>query len=605
LHLFKELQRRNVVRVTIGYVISCWLLAQVADLVLENIGAPAWVMQAILLVFALGFPVVVFFSWAYEVTPEGIKRESEVDRTQSITHITGNKLDRAIVAVLVVALAYFVYDKFIVSAEREAAFVEAATQAVTEQAAAEQEVAAETDKSIAVLPFVNMSNDANNEYFSDGLSEELLNLLAKIPELRVAARTSSFALRGKELQISEVGEILKVAHILEGSVRKAGDQVRITAQLVNTDDGYHLWSETYDRKLDNIFAIQEEIAAAVVEQLKIKLLGDAPKVQKTNPEALALYLQARHLGRLFTAENFEQSNALLKRALAIDPEYAAAWGGLASNYTNQAQNGLRPSEEGHRLAREAIEKALSINPDYAPAYALLGRMARSSDLSTAARHYQHALELNPTNIDMIREAATMLHHLGRQDEALALGEYVAERDPVNSLVHNNLGLGYLWAGYPDQAIAAFQTVLRLSPNRIGGHYGIGASLLIKGEAQAALEEFRLEKDEEYRTKGMALAFYALGRQEESASALAELIERWGEEWPSEVAHVYAWMGDADAAFLWLDKAIEQSEGGIEEQFMWPFYAPIHDEPRWAEFRERVGSSPAQLDAIKFEVKLPD
>ena len=226
--ILKELQRRNVFRVALGYIVSSWLIAQLADLVLENIGAPGWVMQTILLLLALGFPVAVFFSWAYEVTPEGIKRESEIDRSQSITHITGRKLDRAIVAALAIALAYFAYDKFVLGPERVAELVEGMQQAGTEPAKSEPAATAEQDNSIAVLPFVNMSDDQTNEFFSEGISEELLNLLASMPELRVIARTSSFSFKGKDAKIADIARELNVAYVLEGSVRKFGNNVRIT-----------------------------------------------------------------------------------------------------------------------------------------------------------------------------------------------------------------------------------------------------------------------------------------------------------------------------------------------------------------------------------------
>jgi TolB-like protein len=285
--LINELKRRNVFRVAVGYVISSWLLAQVADLVLENIGAPDWVMQTIMLVLALGFPVVVFFSWAYEVTPEGIKRESEIDRTQSITHATARKLDRAITVVLLVALTYFAYDKFVVSPAREAVLVEATKQAVTEKIVTKQEKSKHSGKSVAVLPFVNMSEDSGNEYFADGLSEELLNMLVKIPELRVAARTSSFSFKDKDLTISEIAHELNVSHVLEGSVRKSGNKVRITAQLIKADDGFHLWSENFDRNLDDIFVVQDEIASKVTRALEVTLLGKSQADRAINPEAYA------------------------------------------------------------------------------------------------------------------------------------------------------------------------------------------------------------------------------------------------------------------------------------------------------------------------------
>ena len=260
--------------------------------------------------------------------------------------------------------------------------------------------------SIAVLPFVNMSDDASNEYFSDGISEELLNRLSKIAKLRVTSRSSAFSFKGRNLGIPEIAKRLNVAHVLEGSVRKAGNRVRITAQMVETATDTHLWSETYDRTLEDIFAIQDEVAADVVAQLKVSLLGEARKVRKIDPEAYARYLQGRQSRRQWTAESFERAIELYQQALALDPGYAAAWEELGSTYVNQAQLALRPMDEGFRLAREATNKALALDPEFAPAHAGLGWIAaqHDGDLATAARHFERALELEPANPDRARRA---------------------------------------------------------------------------------------------------------------------------------------------------------------------------------------------------------
>ena len=464
--------------------------------------------------------------------------------------------------------------------------------------------------SIAVLAFVNMSDDASNEYFSDGIAEELLNLLAKIPELKVISRSSAFSYKGKDIKLAQVAEELNVAHILEGSVRKAGNQVRITAQLIEAGSDTHLWSDTYDRTLDDIFAIQDEIAATVVKQLKVTLLGEVPKVQETNPEAYALYLQGRHSASQATPEGMENAIELLQQALAIDTAYATAWSGLSSIYINQVGSGLRPFDEGFALAREAADRALSIDPNHAWAHAGLGYVAMSydNDLAAAARHFERALALEPCNQNIIGSAAGLIALLGRLDQAIALDEYVSARNPGDPIGHYNLGTHNFLAGRWDEAITSYRTLLRLSPGVIGVHEKIGAALLMKGEAEAALEAFAQEQEEEYRVKGTALALYTLDRQEEYEAALAELIERWGEQWPSEVAQVYAWTGDGDAAFRWLDKALAQNEEGLNQQFLWSYYTPIHDDPRWEVFLERTGTSPAQrakLDAIEFNVTLPE
>jgi TolB-like protein/Tfp pilus assembly protein PilF len=269
------------------------------------------------------------------------------------------------------------------------------------------------EKSIAVLPFVDMSAGKDQEYFSDGISEELLNLLAKIPQLQVTARTSSFAFKGKEVAIPEIARTLHVANVLEGSVRKAGNSVRITAQLIKAGTDTHLWSQTYDRKLDDIFAIQDEIAADVVKQLKVTLLSAAPKARTTDPEAYALYLQAVQLGRPFTAEAFQQSDALYRKVLAIDPRYAPAWYGLARNFGSETSQGLLPNKEGYAQAREAAVKALTIDPDYAPAHAQLGWIAMygDNDLAGAALHLERALAIDPAVLSVLATSATLLQSL--------------------------------------------------------------------------------------------------------------------------------------------------------------------------------------------------
>jgi len=404
--LFAELRRRNVMRVAIAYVAVSWLVMQAGTLIFQTLELPSAVSKALLALLAIGFIPTLAFSWIYELTPEGLKRESEIDRDKSITHLTGRKLDYLVIGVMAAVIGLLLLDRFVLlprQAARAAASVApgapaspAAAQPATEPAPAQA--------SIAVLPFVNMSDEKSNEFFSDGISEELLNLLAKIPQLQVTARTSSFAFKGKEIGITEVARQLHVAHVLEGSVRKSGNAVRITAQLINAATDTHLWSQTYDRKLDDIFAIQDDIAADVVKQLKVTLLGAAPKARSTDPEAYALYLQAVQLGRQNTEEAFKQSDELFRKALAIDPRYAPAWADLSGTLANEAGQGLLPSKEGFAQAREAATKAVAIDPEYAPAHARLGRIAMygDNDLAGAAQHLQRALALDPMDLDVLR-----------------------------------------------------------------------------------------------------------------------------------------------------------------------------------------------------------
>jgi TolB-like protein/Tfp pilus assembly protein PilF/class 3 adenylate cyclase len=463
------------------------------------------------------------------------------------------------------------------------------------------------EKSIAVLPFVNMSEDKANEYFSDGISEELLNLLAKIPQLQVTARTSSFSFKGKDTAIPEIARALHVAYVLEGSVRKAGNSVRITAQLIKAGTDTHLWSQTYDRKLDDIFAVQDEIAADVVKQLKVTLLGAAPKARTTDPEAYALYLQAVQLGRQFTAEAFQQSDALYRKVLAIDPRYAPAWVGLARNFTNETGQGLLPNKEGYAQAREAVTKALAIDPEYAPAHTQLGWIAMygDNDLDAAAQHFKHALALDPADPDVLRTSATLLGSLGRLDEALALDEAVVRRDPVNVTALFNLGLHQRWASRFDAAIASFRSVLSLSPGRGGAHFNLGVALLLKGDAQRALAEIEQETSEAWKMLGLPMAYYALGRKAESDAALAVVIRKYEKDAAYNIACVYAYRGEADKALEWLGKELEYTgPGGLAEIVAENLFDTIHGDPRWLPFLRKVGKAPEQLAKIEFKVPQP-
>ena len=298
-----ELRRRNVLRVAAAYLVAAWLLVQVAATLLPLFGFGEGAVLPVVVLLAVGFVPALVFSWAFEITPEGLKRERDVDRERSIVAHTGRKIDRIIMVVLSLALGYFVFDRFVLSPSREAAGVQSARQ----EGRSEALVESYGDRSIAVLPFVDMSPGHDQEYLSDGIAEELLNLLAKIPELRVISRSSAFSFKDRNLKIPKIARQLNVAHILEGSVRRDGNRVRITAQLIDARSDTHLWSETYDRTMGDIFAVQDEVAAAVVEQLKLKLLGATPTARVVNPEAYALEMKARFLGREGSNATLEQS----------------------------------------------------------------------------------------------------------------------------------------------------------------------------------------------------------------------------------------------------------------------------------------------------------
>ena len=583
--LFNELKRRNVFRVGIAYVVLAWLVMQVADVILNNIVAPAWVFHVLLLFVAVGFPFAVFFAWAFELTPDGLKREHEVDRSLSITPYTGKKLDRMIIVVLVLALGYFAYDKFIYSPSRDAALLEAKARA-----AAGQEATSGFDRSIAVLPFINMSDDADNEYFSDGLSEELLNLLAKIPELKVASRSSSFQFKGEKIDVKEAAQKLNVAHVLEGSVRKSGKQIRITAQLIKADDGYHLWSETYDRSLDNIFAIQDEISAAVVAALKVELLGEVPKAEVVNAEAYTLFLKARYLYSKWGKENFESAIEAFRQALIIEPEYADAWASLSVAYLTQTTSGYRPRDEGLALARDAVDRALSYNPGLAAAWARLSLIQSRFewDWAAAEASLQKALDLAPNDYRVLSAAGSLSGTLDRLDDALAYYRQILDKEPLELISLYNVAEVLLKQGRLDESEAAFRRLLELNPDDWGTHTQLAIILLMKGDSQEAWRELDLEVDPLQQEFGRILALSSLDRKDEAAEKLDAYIEK-NQSWAAfPIAGVYAWQGDVDKAISWLERAIEQRDSSMTDILTEPLLTSLRDDPRWMGLLEQMG-----------------
>jgi TolB-like protein len=447
--LFNELKRRNVFRVAIAYAITTWLLLQIADVVLNNIEAPDWVFKTIMLLVLLGFPIALIFAWAFEMTPEGIKKEKDVDRSQSITPATGRKLDRVIIAAMALALIYFSYDKFIAEPPEQSS---AGTR--SDQTAAPPGAEA-AERSIAVLPFVNMSSDPEQEFFSDGISEELLNVLAQIPDLRVAARTSSFQFKGLNQDIAKIAETLNVAHILEGSVRKSGTTLRITAQLIKADDGYHIWSNSYDREIDDIFAVQDEIAQAITEALKVKLALDSavgestqPTVIKaTNTAAYEAYLRGRQLIHRRGREALEDAVRSLELSLRLDNDFAPAHAQLAIATALLMESpesyGTLTQEEVLRKANPHQDRAQELEPNLAEANARRALLALDTyELDFAIQQADLALAINPSYTDALNWKYLAVASLGRYEEQEAAMLKMLEIDPMTIIGRMNY-IGWL------------------------------------------------------------------------------------------------------------------------------------------------------------------
>ena len=600
--LFHELKRRNVFRVAIAYLAGAWLVTEVAGTLFPAFGVPDWAFRFLVILFALGFVPALIVSWAYELTPDGLKPEKDVVRDESITHLTARQLDKVTIGLVVIAVTFILVDRIWLSPgfSTQAELPLEPGPGPGPETESLTSVDEYPPNSIAVLPFVNMSGDANNEYFSDGISEELLNLLSGIPELRVIARTSSFFYKDKDTRIEEIARDLKVRHVLEGSVRKSGDRVRVSAQLIETASGTHLWSESYDRTLDDIFAIQDEIAGEVVEAMEVVLLGEAaPEVKATDAEAYALYLQCRHFGA-GDLEKLRRAEQYCRQALEIDPNYAPAWANLGTIYTNLAINGYVDFQEGYSKKLEFTQRALELDPDLAYARGGLGwhAMMYERDLEAAAEHYRVALQLAPNDARILSGAAVFAETLGRFDRAIELAERALKVNPLGWVTYKNTAIVRCWNGQFDMANEWFDKALELNPSDLGDPWRAKCYLLQGKPDEALAEADKIDLDVR-RLWILPMAYYDLGQLEAAEEALEALIESHAHEAASFIAENYAWRGEIDQAFEWLERA------KTEKQYMWgslvfdPAFRNLHMDPRWADFRARDGRSEEQIRGIDF------
>jgi TolB-like protein len=429
--LFNELKRRNVFRVLLAYSVVGWLVLQVADVLVDAMELPVVWSKAVIALVLIGFIPTVVFSWIYELTPEGLKKESEIAAEESITGHTAKKLNHAILLLLVVAIGLFIYDRFI--ADTAAPPVAPTSQEVVSAAPGEQ------NPSVAVLAFENMSADADNEYFADGISEEILNLLADVNGMDVASRTSAFAFKGKNLPIPEIAAALKVRYVLEGSVRKAGEQVRVTAQLIDAETDRHLWSQTFDRALRDVFTIQDEVAAAIGEALQVQLLGEGGEVVKSesiDPDVYNRFLEARFLLRKRDNENMDTGTRLLIDVLAAEPQFARAHLLLAEAYViNIALENLVGEEFLLQLSNMHASFAREINPNLSGIEMILGNIAQSKDPLKSLGHYQRAIEQEPMEPRPYHWRGLLYNALGYGDRCVPDLERAAELDPKNPNVY--------------------------------------------------------------------------------------------------------------------------------------------------------------------------
>jgi TolB-like protein/Tfp pilus assembly protein PilF len=516
-----------------------------------------------------------------------------VARDSSTTAHTGKKLDRVIIGMLALALSYFVFDKLVLSESREAAIKEQARL----EARTEALVISYGDKSIAVMPFLDMSAEQDQGYMADGVPEELLNLLAKIPDLRVTSRSSSFYYKGKDIRLDTIAEQLGVANILEGSVRTAGERLRISVRLVEPASGTQLWSENYDRTLEDIFAIQNEIAAAVVEELKISLLGEAPKIRETDPEIYAIYLQANYFRN---ALQLSEDRSLFEQVLAKDANYIPAMEGLVTVYINMWSSGLMPREEAVAEAQTILEKALTLDPACALCLSSLAFM--EPDASKKIQLTERALQLDPGNARIVGNSAPILKKLGRPDEAIAALDFALARDPLNLAGHYNKADIYRSIGQWESCVESGLRVVQIAPSIPSIHFLVGWCLLLDGKVDEALDEALSETQEQMKSSLLAAVYHALNRPVDSRNALARAIDL--DSRPDFIAMAEVYRGEIDEAFDWLNRlTAEMASEYLGNPATEPIWSPLYDDPRWEPWLASRGISKDQLSEYVFDFKL--
>jgi serine/threonine-protein kinase len=578
-NFFAELKRRNVYKVAVAYAVVAWLLMQIASQIFPFFEIPNWAVRLVVLFLIIGFPIALIIAWAFEATPEGIKRTEAADAA-------GQRSRGAAWIYIALIGAAFSAGLFFVGRYT-------AGRATPRQS----EAAIGPQKSIAVLPLLNESGDPNDEYFSDGLSEELIAALAQINGLKVIGRSSSFRFKDRHEEPKAIGEKLGVSTLLEGTVRKQGERVRIVAELVNAADGIALWTRTFDRELKDIFAVQEEIARAVAESLKVTLLGsqDRPAQRGTpsNVEAHNAYLQGHFHFQRRNLEDYRKAVGYFDQAIRLDPDYALAYAERSESWTFIGDL-TGEHEPAWSKARSDAEKAVAVAPDLAEAHAALGWVRFFVDwkFTEGLSELKRAKELSPGNPTANDLLARVILYLGRLDEAERQARYAVELDPLSVIAQGNLARVLLFAGKLDEADAAARKAAELQPASASSHRLQVVIAVLRGDGETALREAQLEPDEGYRRFELALAQQVRGNRQAADAALADLIASGRHQLAFQIAEVYAIRGEKDKAFEWLQIAFDEHDTGTLTLLVDPLLRGLRDDPRYKSLLIKLGL-PAQ------------
>jgi TolB-like protein len=579
---FAELKRRNVYKVAIAYAVVGWLLVQVATQVFPFLEIPNWAIRLIILLVAIGFPIALVIAWAFELTPQGLKRTEDVDPRAG--HVSKN---RAWIYVAVIGAAFSVGLFFIGrhTASRTSWMQRERASAVAESA---------PQKSIAVLPLLNESGDPGDEYFSDGLSEELIAALGQIRNLKVIGRSSSFRFKDRKEEPKTIGEKLGVSTLLEGTVRKQGNKVRIVAELINAADGTELWSRIFDRELKDIFAVQTEIAQAVAASLELTLLGAkdtaAHSASTQNVEAHNAYLQGHFYFARRNVEDYRKAISFFDEAIRLDPDYALAYAERAEAWTFIGDLNPEHKKEAWAAAKRDAEKAVAVGPNLAEAHAALGWVRFFSEWKFAEglAELKRARELAPANATANDLLARVLIYVNQIAEAEKLARQAIELDPLAYLARGNLARILLAEGKLDEADAEARKSAELQPAGAGNHRWQVVVAVLRGDGEMALREAQLEPNEGYHRFELALAYYARGERAAADAALADMVANDRNLLAYQIAEVYAWRGETDKAFEWLQISYDNHDTGTLSLLIDPLMSGLRSDPRYKIMVEKVG-----------------
>ena len=579
---FAELKRRNVYKVAVAYGVVAWLLIQIATQVFPFFEIPNWAVRLVVLLVVIGFPIALMIAWAFESTPEGIKRTAVADAARE--HSRGKAWIYIVIVGAFLSIGVFFLGRYTAG---NATPRHDASPARTEAATATPQ------KSIAVLPLLNESGDPHDEYFSDGLSEELIAALAQINGLKVIGRSSSFRFKDRHEEPKAIGEKLGVSTLLEGTVRKQDDRVRIVAELINAADGIELWTRTFDRELKDIFAVQEEIARAVAESLKVTLLGSqdrpAQRGAPSNVEAHNAYLQGHFHFQRRNLEDYRKAVGYFDQAIQLDPDYALACAERSEAWTFIGDlTGQR--EPAWSKARSDAERAVAIAPALAEARAALGWVRFFVDWKFAEglSDLKRAKELSPSNPTANDLLARVILYLGRLDEAERQARHAVELDPLSVIAQGNLARVLLFAGKLDEADAAARKAAELQPASASSHRWQVVAAVLRGDRATALREAQLEPDEGYRRFELALAQQIQGDRQAADAALADLIANGRNQLAYQIAEIYAVRGETDKAFEWLQISLDNHDTGLLSLLIDPLIRGLRGDPRYKSMLEKIG-----------------